>query len=55
VLVPLVTPWGYVLKLYVKAPGDRWGGKQMTSSAPKLPGREEGDPTVFTGERTNTN
>ncbi len=55
VLVPLVTPWGYVLKHYLKAPGDRWRGKQMTSSAPKLPGREEGDPTVFTGERTNTN
>jgi hypothetical protein len=25
VLVPLVTPWGYVLKHYLKAPGDRWG------------------------------
>ena len=35
VLVPLVTPWGYVLKHYLKAPGDRWGGKQVTSSAPK--------------------
>src|ERR671916_2498800 len=34
VLVPLVMPWGYVLKHYLKAPGDRWGGKQMTSSAP---------------------
>jgi len=34
VLVPLVMPWGYVLKQYLKAPGDRWGGKQMTSSAP---------------------
>ena len=30
VLVPLVTPWGYVLKHYVKAPGDRWG-KQVTN------------------------
>lgn len=29
VLVPLVTPWGYVLKHYLKAPGDRWG-KQVT-------------------------
>ena len=29
VLVPLVTPWGYVLEHYVKAPGDRWG-KQVT-------------------------
>ena len=35
VLVPLVLPWGYVLKHYLKAPGDRWGGKQVTSSAPK--------------------
>jgi hypothetical protein len=25
VLVPLVMPWGYVLKQYVKAPGDPWG------------------------------
>ena len=25
VLVPLVIPWRYVLKNYVKAPGDRWG------------------------------
>jgi hypothetical protein len=25
VLVPLVTPWGYVFKHYLKAPGDRWG------------------------------
>jgi hypothetical protein len=23
-LVPLVTPWGYVLERYVRAPGDRW-------------------------------
>jgi hypothetical protein len=35
VLVPLVLPWGYVLKQYVKAPGDRWGGKRVTPSAPK--------------------
>jgi hypothetical protein len=34
VLVPLVMPWGYVLEHYLKSPGDRWGGKQMTSSAP---------------------
>ena len=25
VLVPLVMPWGYVFKQYVKAPGDPWG------------------------------
>jgi hypothetical protein len=30
VLVPLVTPWGYVLKHYLRAPGDRWGKKQVT-------------------------
>jgi hypothetical protein len=24
VLVPLVTPWGYVWRRYVRAPGDRW-------------------------------
>ena len=29
VLVPLVTPWSYVLKQYLKAPGARWG-KQVT-------------------------
>ena len=33
VLVPLVMPWGYVLRQYVKAPGDRWG-KRVTASAP---------------------
>jgi hypothetical protein len=25
VLVPLVTPWGHVLKHYLRASGDRWG------------------------------
>src|SRR5918997_460145 len=30
VLVPLVPPWGYVLKHYLKAPGARWG-KQVTA------------------------
>ena len=30
VLVPLVMPWGYVLKHYVKVPGARWG-KQVQS------------------------
>src|ERR687883_677658 len=39
VLVPIVTPWGYVFKQYLKAPGDRWGGKQVTSSTPKQPER----------------
>ena len=41
VLVPLVTPWGYVLRHYLKAPGDRWGKKQVTvgplpSDKPKI-------------------
>ncbi len=30
VLVPIVTPWGYVLKHYLAASGDRWG-KQVTA------------------------
>ena len=34
VLVLLVTPWGYVLKHYLKVPGDQWG-RQVTSSTPK--------------------
>ena len=25
ILVLLVTPWGYVFRYYLKAPGDRWG------------------------------
>ena len=33
VLVPLVMPWSYVFKQYVKAPGDSWN-RQMTLSAP---------------------
>ena len=36
VLVPLVTPWGYVFKQYVKAPGEPWR-KQTTLSAPYRP------------------
>ena len=24
-LVPLAVPWGYVVRHYVRAPGDRWG------------------------------
>ena len=34
VLVPIVVPWGYVFEHYLRAPGDRWGNKQVTSSAP---------------------
>ena len=33
VLVPLVMPWGYVLKHYLKAPGARWG-KQVIARPP---------------------
>jgi hypothetical protein len=33
VLVPLVTPWGYVLEHYLRAPGARWG-KQGTVRPP---------------------
>ena len=40
VLVPLVTPWGYVLKHYWKAPGDRWGKlvtvRPLPSDKPKI-------------------
>ena len=32
VLVPLVMPWGYVFKHYLKVPGARWG-KQMIAVA----------------------
>lgn len=28
VLVPLAMPWGYVWRQYVRAPGDRWRGRQ---------------------------
>ena len=36
VLVPLALPWGYVLRQYVQAPGDRWG-KQVIVGAPEEP------------------
>jgi hypothetical protein len=32
VLFPLVIPWGYVLRNYVRAPGDRWGMDANRSS-----------------------
>ena len=34
VLVPLVIPWGYVCRQYVKAPGERWR-KQVTEGSPE--------------------
>jgi hypothetical protein len=33
VLVPLVMPWGYALRHYLKAPGDRWD-RQVTVRPP---------------------
>jgi len=33
VLVPIVVPWGYVLKQYLKEPGARWGKKQVSAVA----------------------
>jgi len=47
VLVPLAMPWGYVLEHYVKAPGDRWGKKQVTVGPP-LPSDE---PKIVTSSR----
>jgi hypothetical protein len=32
VLVPLVIPWGYVFKHYLKVPGNRWGKKKQVSA-----------------------
>ena len=34
VLVLLVTPWGYVFKHYLRAPGDRWGKREATKGQP---------------------
>jgi len=33
VLVPIVVPWGYVFKQYLKAPGARWGKQQVSAVA----------------------
>lgn len=38
VLVPIAVPWGYVLRNYVKAPGDRWSRKRSG-----LPTTDRGD------------
>jgi hypothetical protein len=32
VLVPIVVPWGYVFKQYLKEPGARWGKQQVSSA-----------------------
>ena len=34
VLVPLVMPWGYALKHYLRAPGDRWGKREAIKGQP---------------------
>jgi hypothetical protein len=36
VLVPLVIPWSYVYKHYVKAPGDPWG-RRVSLRSPNQP------------------
>ncbi len=46
VLVPLVMPWGYVLKHYLKAPGARWG-KQVSAVASES--TDPDDDGVLTG------
>src|SRR5215216_1774250 len=46
VLVPLVTPWGYVLKHYLQAPGARWGKKQVSAVASECTNPDDG---VLTG------
>jgi hypothetical protein len=56
VLVPLVTPWGYVFKHYVRAPGDRWG-KRVQSPASESTDPDDGvskgvgRPAVVEGRR----
>jgi hypothetical protein len=32
VLVPIVLPWGYVFRHYIKAPGDRWRPRQSVAA-----------------------
>jgi hypothetical protein len=45
-LVPLVTPWGYVLEHYLRAPGARWGKKRVTALAYEFTDPDDG---VLTG------
>ena len=47
VLVPLVMPWAYVLEHYLKAPGARWGKKEVTVRPP-LP---SGEPKIVPSSR----
>jgi hypothetical protein len=32
VLVPLVLPWGYVARHYLRVPGDQWGARRASGS-----------------------
>ena len=41
VLVPLVTPWGYVLEHYLRTPGARWG-KQVSAVASESTNPDDG-------------
>jgi hypothetical protein len=41
VLVPLVMPWGYVFKHYLKVPGARWG-KQVSAAASEPTTHDDG-------------
>lgn len=37
ILVLLVTPWGYVLRHYLKAPGDQWRKRAASSTGGRFP------------------
>ena len=49
VLVPIVVPWGYVFKQYLKAPGARWGKQQVSSGAIASESTDPDDDGVPTG------
>lgn len=34
VIFPLAIPWGYVIRTYVRAPGDRWTREKASATAP---------------------
>jgi len=42
VLVPIVVPWGYVFKHYLKAPGARWGKQQVSAVASESTAPDDG-------------
>jgi hypothetical protein len=42
VLVPLVMPWGYVFKHYLKVPGARWGKQQVSAAASEPTTHDDG-------------